>query len=1126
MFNNKNTWIVFSLFSIFCIFGAYKIFSKAFPIMNINLEMSRDDALSKAKELSQVFNLGPVDNFQTTTFGVDGYSQNYIELDEGGASKFNEIVNEKKYYEAYTWKVRHYKPNEVNEVWFQFTPEGNVYGFYEKLSDDLFLESLSQSDAQKFAEIESEKHWDVNLVNYDLIESKEDIKPSNRVDYTFVYERNDISIGNEGKYRLSLTVSGNKLTNVKHYIKVPETFDRKYEEMRSFNNTIAAFANYGLFIFYILGGIIVGLFILNRERWLLWKTAIYWALFVSVLTVISGLNYMSLSWLSYDTAVSTQNFVMQMLVPSLIGGIVDFILLLLSFVAAESLTRKAFPDHLQFWNLWKNKNASSYEVIGQTIGGYLLIGLDLIFVVSFYMITANYFGWWVPSSTLFSPDMIATPFPWLSAVGMSLHAGFWEECLFRAVPLAGAVLISRKMRIFQSANSNRIAWLTLAMILQAVIFAAAHANYPSYPSYSRLVELIIPSIFWGFIYIRFGLLPVIISHFGYDVVWFSLPLFTSASNDLLFDKMMVVILTLIPLWVILKSYLKNRQINHIDKSQFNSAFIPEEIVRKEDSREFNKELVINKNYKQMLIGLLFISILWIFEYAFKNDYASLDLEISRSEALILADEYLNNNDIILDHNWSVLSKFYSGSINAEDRFIWQVMGYEVYNDLMGSYLDNNLWNIRYVKFSGDVNDKTEEYSVIINPDGTLNQIRHKIPENREGGSLSEDAARIIAIDYITNNFNLSISDIKEISSEPSNLLNRKDWSFIFSDQTKVLDSGDLRIKINIASNEVVSSSRFVYIPEEWDRNDKNNMTTLSLIQMVCSFAFIFLIIYAVSSSIAKWSKGSFNVGLFKKIFLFFAFLGLIDIINSYPLLVSDFSSAQPFMNQIATSLISSLLYSLVLSFMLSAIFVSISQNKPITIHRFTYIEIVSVAFIIIGFTYKAFNVNNITPSWISGMDVVNTYIPSLKSLCNAIFSYFNKVVIVLFIVNLMDKTKYFTSKKRGLIVILYSSLFAFLFLGTYLGSNSGVDSIGVWIFGSFWILMVFALLYLNQFIYNMAMIPLVISIITGFNLLIVSNSNAYPGIFLVNIICSFIILVIGYYMYLNLLNFEERGVNE
>ena len=44
--------------------------------------------------------------------------------------------------------------------------------------------------------------------------------------------------------------------------------------------------------------------------------------------------------------------------------------------------------------------------------------------------------------------MIATPFPWLSAIGMSLHAGFWEECLFRAIPLAGAAIIGNKYDSF------------------------------------------------------------------------------------------------------------------------------------------------------------------------------------------------------------------------------------------------------------------------------------------------------------------------------------------------------------------------------------------------------------------------------------------------------------------------------------------------------------------------------------------------------------------------------------------------------------------------------------------------------------------------------------------------------
>ena len=83
----------------------------------------------------------------------------------------------------------------------------------------------------------------------------------------------------------------------------------------------------------------------------------------------------------------------------------------------------------------------------------MLIALDLIFVVVLHD-NSKLFRLVGAILTLFAPDMIATPFPWLSAVGMSLHAGFWEECLFRAVPIAGAVLISNKY-------GNRTAWIIL-----------------------------------------------------------------------------------------------------------------------------------------------------------------------------------------------------------------------------------------------------------------------------------------------------------------------------------------------------------------------------------------------------------------------------------------------------------------------------------------------------------------------------------------------------------------------------------------------------------------------------------------------------------------------------------------
>ena len=197
MFNKKITWIICTVISIFFAFSAYKLFPKAFPILNISLDMSRTDALEKAATLSKKFNLGPEQSFQVATFGVDHDAQNYIELDEGGSSEFIKILDNHN-YEAYTWDVRQYKPGEVNELWITFTPSGEIYGFNEILSEDLFLESLTTNKAIQLAIAESKEHWNIDLTNYEIVEKSQDVKPSERIDHTFVYKRSDISIGDEG----------------------------------------------------------------------------------------------------------------------------------------------------------------------------------------------------------------------------------------------------------------------------------------------------------------------------------------------------------------------------------------------------------------------------------------------------------------------------------------------------------------------------------------------------------------------------------------------------------------------------------------------------------------------------------------------------------------------------------------------------------------------------------------------------------------------------------------------------------------------------------------------------------------------------------------------------------------
>ena len=186
------------------------------------------------------------------------------------------------------------------------------------------------------------------------------------------------------------------------------------------------------------------------------------------------------------------------------------------------------------------------------------------------------------------------------------------------------------------------------------------------------------------------------------------------------------------------------------------------------------------------------------------------MKVSRLEALSLADDFLKDNNLLLTDEWTKLTKIVEGKNDVDDQFIWETQNKEIYDNMLGGYLDHYFWSVRYVKFEGTEDERTEEYEVIINNDGSLNQIRHKIPENRTGDSLTEHAAREIALSHLYTKFNKNLDLYTEVSVEPSSLPNRTDWSFVFSDKTTdyIMTEGDLRVKINISDNEVVSSNRF------------------------------------------------------------------------------------------------------------------------------------------------------------------------------------------------------------------------------------------------------------------------------------------------------------------------------
>ena len=250
------------------------------------------------------------------------------------------------------------------------------------------------------------------------------------------------------------------------------------------------------------------------------------------------------AWFGFDTAQSVGAFWLQQIGATavvLLGGTLGYGLV---FMAAEGLSRRAFGHQPQLWRVWSRDGGSSVEIAGRTIGGYLFVPLELAFVVTFYYATNRWLGWWQPSEALTDPNILsAARCPRSRRSRLSLQAGFMEECACSAPCRWRWARSGRAVR--------RVALgIALAVVLQAVVFGGAHANYPGFPAYSRLVELSLPSLLWALIFLRYGLLPTIMLHALFDLSLMAMPLFLLAAPGAGMQQALVIAAALVPLAVV------------------------------------------------------------------------------------------------------------------------------------------------------------------------------------------------------------------------------------------------------------------------------------------------------------------------------------------------------------------------------------------------------------------------------------------------------------------------------------------------------------------------------------------------------------------------------------------------
>ncbi|MEB3100464.1 CPBP family intramembrane glutamic endopeptidase [Ferviditalea candida] len=169
----------------------------------------------------------------------------------------------------------------------------------------------------------------------------------------------------------------------------------------------------------------------------------------------------------------------------------------ISFVAGEALWLRS---GWQPWPRWRGPDFGKHAL--DSMGRGYLLSLFILGVQSvvYYFAEQRFHIWTTedPSSSIYNllwPGLFPT-LAWAAAIS--------EEAVFR---LFGIIL-------FKKLFKNTF----IAVLLSSFLWAMGHAGYPVYPVYTRLVEVTILGIIFGYAFLKYGLITVIFAHASMDSI--------------------------------------------------------------------------------------------------------------------------------------------------------------------------------------------------------------------------------------------------------------------------------------------------------------------------------------------------------------------------------------------------------------------------------------------------------------------------------------------------------------------------------------------------------------------------------------------------------------------------------
>lgn len=850
-------------------------FYRAFPEATIDFEITRDEARSRARSFLEHRGFDVEGYRHSSIFEFSNLTKTFLERQLGleGASRV--IGNPVR---LWRWSSRWVKELHKEEFRVQYTTRGELVGFSHRIEEDDPGASLEQAAARQLAERFLVHTIGQNLTDLEYVGGETIYRP-HRLDHSFAWKLKGFHIDG-ATYRFGVEVQGDLVGGFDEFLAVPDEWQRRFRNLTSRNETTRTGASSLLILTWV--AMLVSLVTSIRGRDVRWRPALIFGGVSFTLTFLSQLNMLPVADFGFDTRATFGGHYTDQLLSALLAGLGSGIVIAFVVAAAEPVYRQRYGDHISLTEQFLVDGLRTRRFFLGTVIGLTLTVAFMAYTTIFHLI-AGRLGAWAPADIPYR-EMVNTHMPWV----VVLLAGFFPAVLEE--------LTSRAFSIPFLERYLKRRWV--AVLVSAAIWGFAHASYPQQPFYLRGIELGIAGIAFGYVMLRWGLLPVLICHYTVDALWTAMVLLRSSNSYFVISAALSVGLMLLPLGISIAYYLRHQYFldptsllnrEHLTPQVKPLIAMPADLgpearlLERLPGSQIPYALLSPR--RLLLAGALVLasySVFWV-----EVDDPAEPVAITRDQAEEIALAHLSSRGIDVASYRTVVSHQVNVDTSAT-RYRLQRGGVAALKRLHRDCVRPGLWRVRLYRPL-----EQGEYRAFIDPgSGAVHSVTHLLDENAEGADLSQAEALHIAQGCLrAHDLQPGDFELKDVSSEK--LKSRRDHRFVWEARQgdrRNLDESRYRCSIQVAGDEPVMLRRWVTLPESWLRDREGSTVLRSVLRWSLVVAGILVTLHLACLAIRQLRE----TGVAWQAPLIFgaiaAALSLAAFINNAPTLHADYAT--------------------------------------------------------------------------------------------------------------------------------------------------------------------------------------------------------------------------------------------